>query len=92
MAAGSVYLYIDRVVTAITSLRNQFVVWPMRSDERLQEVETSFRELGFPGCIGLVDGCLMQLAFIPKEDPMIYYCRKKFYGVCLHCLCIPYYY
>jgi len=81
VAAGSVYLYIGRVITAISSLRNQCVSWPTQSNERLQEVKLSFHELGFSDCIGLVDGCLMQLAFIPKEDPMIYYCRKKFYGI-----------
>lgn len=81
VAAGSVYLYVDRVITAISTLRNQYVAWPRKSDERLHEVKSSFQEMGFPGCVGLIDGCLMELAFVPKEDPMIYYCRKKFYGV-----------
>lgn len=77
---GSVHNYVNNVTTALQSLRREFVKWPQ--GERRNEMKESFDEYGFPGCIGLLDGCLFRLVDAPSEYAMSYYTRKKFYRVC----------
>jgi hypothetical protein len=79
VSQGSVFLYIDRVITALRSLGRKRVCWP-EGDAR-DEIKAAYADTGFPGCLGAIDGSLIQLAFIPEENPIVYYCRKKFYGV-----------
>lgn len=79
MGAGSVYLYIGRVITALRSLGGRYVQWP-RGD-RLRETKELYCDLGFPNCIGSIDGSLLHLANTPEENSITYYTRKGFYGV-----------
>ena len=79
VAQGSVYEYIDRVIIAIRSHRRRFLHWP-RGDE-LEDIKDMFAEMGFPNCIGAIDGSLIKLTTIPLENSIVYYCRKKTYAV-----------
>jgi hypothetical protein len=79
VAAGSVYLYIDRVIIALKSLGKRFVQWP--TGEQLRTTKDAYRELGFPNCIGSIDGSLIHLATTPEENSITYYTCKGFYGV-----------
>lgn len=63
----------------LQSLGPKCMCWP-KGDVR-EEVKAAYADVGFPGCLGAIDGSLIRLAYIPEENPIIYYCRKKFYGV-----------
>lgn len=79
VSQGSVYLYIDRVITALQSLGSKCVRWP--DGDTREDVKMAYADVGFPGCLGAIDGSLIRLATVPEENPIVYYCRKKFYGV-----------
>jgi hypothetical protein len=81
ISEGAVYLYCERVQRALRRLRERFLHWP--SEERRNILKDEMAERGFDGCIGICDGSLFRLAEIPLEDGQAYYCRKKFYGVCI---------
>lgn len=84
VAAGTVFLYVDRVTRAIQSHRGHFV--RMGDNTRRNEVCAAFNELGFEHAMGAADGSLIRLSQVPVKDGMYYYCRKKFYAVRKSCL------
>ena len=79
VSMGSYFNYIDRVTLAIHQLRSDYVQWPQ--DERQQKIWQEFGGKGFPGAIGVADGCMMRLAEAPQRDMIAYYTRKKCYRV-----------
>jgi hypothetical protein len=79
IGAGTVFLYVDRVIEALRSLAHIFVQWPNRA--RQKEIRGTFSKFGFPGAIGAIDGSLIQLADKPPKDAIYYYTRKKYYAV-----------
>ena len=89
VGAGSVYLYVNRVIIALKSLGPRYIQWP--TGEHLEEMKGAYHDLGFPNCIGSIDGSLIHLANTPEENPIVYYTRKGFYGVswlsCLNTVC-----
>lgn len=79
VGAGTVFLYTNRVIIALSNLQDRFVIWP--TGDYRNEVRNAFAAAGFDGCIGSIDGTLMRLEEAPSEHTISYYCRKKFYGV-----------
>ena len=79
ISAGSVFGYVARVVKALRQLRTQAVKWP--TGERLEDIKTAFRDMGFSEAIGAIDGSLIRFVNPPAKHGIYYYCRKKFYGV-----------
>ena len=59
MSEGSVYNYSRRVAQAFRDIRDDHLSWP--GPERHAFLKTEMAEYGFPGCIGIVDGSLIQL-------------------------------
>lgn len=51
------------------------IKWP--SGEYRQQVENGFNETGFPGTIGVVDGCYIKIP-LPQKNDLAYICRKNF--------------
>ncbi|KAL3683613.1 hypothetical protein R1sor_001635 [Riccia sorocarpa] len=60
--------YTNRVMIAIQSYMKHEIRWPDSEDR--QRSSQFFANLGFPGCIALIDGTLVKLSQWPKEDGM----------------------
>ncbi|KAG0337868.1 hypothetical protein BG005_003924, partial [Podila minutissima] len=74
LSAGTIVKCTERVVTAIMSVRHEWIRWP---DERRREEISEVMSLeGFPGCIGFVDGTTIPLSQKPALDGETYYDRK----------------
>ena len=72
---GSVFLYIDQVITALRLLGPKRVCWP-KGDVR-EEVKTAYADVGFPGCLSVIDRSLIWLAYIPEENPIVYFAERS---------------
>ena len=79
MAEGTVYLYAKRVCHALHKIHRQHNFWPGPASR--QFLKQAMGEFGFPGCIGIVDGTLIQLMDKPAKEGWAYYCQKGFYAV-----------
>ena len=82
---GTFFDYRRRCVTAIIDcLYKKTVVWP-DENERKEIAKRMHEGFGFPGCVGVVDGTLFNLAFCPQtEDFSDYHGRKgKFTMTCM---------
>lgn len=79
-AEGTVYLYCKRVCQAILNLRDRYLSWP--NQERRESLKLIMEDMGFPGCIGILDATLIPLMDRPKKNGWAYFCRKKYYAVC----------
>ena len=78
---GTHYLFNDRVVEAICSLRKSVVCWP-DEEERKEIADRMLRKYGFPHCVGMGDGTLFPLAFAPSTaDAPDYSGRKHRYSL-----------
>ncbi|KAL2642651.1 hypothetical protein R1flu_010238 [Riccia fluitans] len=56
---GTIVNYTKRVLVAIEDRLAGELKWP-REDER-RKIFEAFEEKGFPGCVGLIDGTLVQI-------------------------------
>jgi hypothetical protein len=79
MSEGSVYNHCKRVVRAFRCLRGKFLHWP--NEVERDKLKTHYYDKGFPGAIGAMDGTYIPLVDKLREDPMSYWCRKKFWAV-----------
>ncbi|KNF06054.1 hypothetical protein PSTG_00569 [Puccinia striiformis f. sp. tritici PST-78] len=79
IAEGTVELYTDRCLMAILGLKSDLLCWPDSNAHR--EVSEGFGEVGFDGCVGLIDGTLVVLSTCPGKDGADYYNRKGSYGI-----------
>ncbi|OAV87838.1 hypothetical protein PTTG_03314 [Puccinia triticina 1-1 BBBD Race 1] len=79
LAEGTVELYTDRCIMAILRLQNQLLNWP--NEEKRKSLKDQYCDLGFDGCIGLIDGTLVVLHECPQKDGYDYYSRKGFYAI-----------
>jgi len=61
MAEGIVYLHVKRVCCALCNIHMQHIFWP--GPARKQFLKQAMGEIGFPGCIGIVDGTLIWLCY-----------------------------
>ena len=85
LGEGTVELYTNRCIMAIVDLKERYVNWPTK-EERL-EIEAEFDEVGFGGCVGVIDGTLMILQNRPEKDGSDYYNRKGSYGISALLIC-----
>lgn len=76
---GTVFLYCRRVTRALRELGESqgLVQWGNR---RVTEAWVRERT-GLKGCIGMLDGTLIQLTTAPQGSFSIFFCRKKFFAV-----------
>lgn len=81
IAEGTVYGYIKRIVRAFRNIRDNHLAWPGVS--RREFLSKEMGASGFPGCIGIGDGTYIRLVDKPWIDGWSYWCRKKFYAVCM---------
>lgn len=79
MSEGSVYNYCTRVAQAFRDIRHEHLSWP--GPQRRTFLKSEMAEYGFLGCIGIVDGTLIELMQKPRRHGEVYFCRKKYYAV-----------
>jgi hypothetical protein len=85
-------MYCDRVSKALQRLKRGYLVWPGRQPRRI--IKLAFGAKGFPGCIGVLDGSLIQLSNKPQVLGELYWCQKKMYVVSdsqhiqVYCVCL----
>jgi len=80
IGSGSAFDYITRTTRAVISLYEDIVHWPTGDERKLtsQRIQAS---VGFPNCVGLVDGTLLPLAFKPTLNGEDYFTRKGGYAL-----------
>ena len=64
---GSIVKYLDRVVTAILSLHNDYIYWP-NEEVRLQIKSRIRSKFGIPGAVGIIVGMPVILSQRPSID------------------------
>jgi hypothetical protein len=83
ISSGSVHNYVDRFITAVLSLQDQYLHWPEpHSDEYKRVVQMHLVGYGFPDCLGFVDGT--QIPIWRKPDGAKggnYFNHKKVYAI-----------
>ncbi|KAL3690179.1 hypothetical protein R1sor_016488 [Riccia sorocarpa] len=72
-------------MTALESIMRHEIAWPDRQERAVNSAH--FAGLGFPGCIGLVDGTLVKLSQRPRDDGETYF-DKKMPGSCHDLTCL----
>ncbi|KAI9237429.1 MAG: hypothetical protein BYD32DRAFT_487292 [Podila humilis] len=75
LATGTINKYTERVITALMSVKHEWIQWPDKL--RRQEISDVLSLEGFPGCIGFVDGTTIPLAQKPALNGETYFDRKK---------------
>ncbi|KAL3683053.1 hypothetical protein R1sor_001075 [Riccia sorocarpa] len=71
--------YTNRVMTALEFAMGHEIAWPDRQERAVNSAH--FAGLGFPGCIGLVDGTLVKLSQRPHDDGETCSDRKSNYSI-----------
>ncbi|CAG8510430.1 2254_t:CDS:1 [Dentiscutata heterogama] len=81
IAEGTVHLFMDRVVTAIRSLKSQYVQWP--SGDHKKEIHNEFEQMqGFPLVIGAIDSSHIPVFQAPNRlNKDVYFSRKHKYEI-----------
>lgn len=84
---SSLHRIIKRVAIFLSNLSPQIITWP--NDNEKREIEQHFREKGFPGVIGAIDGSHIKIDK-PENDAESYMNRKGFYSiqVFVQCRCL----
>ncbi|VEN62190.1 unnamed protein product [Callosobruchus maculatus] len=68
----------------LSNLSPSIIKWPDQAGKNI--IEQNFREKGFPGIIGAIDGCHIKIDK-PSNDPDSYINRKGFYSIQMHAVC-----
>lgn len=66
-----------RCVEAILSLRDEYIVWP-NENERKEISKRILKKYQIPNSVGIIDGTLLQLAFMPEADDKADYSGRKY--------------
>ncbi|KAL3676189.1 hypothetical protein R1sor_026137 [Riccia sorocarpa] len=77
--------YTNRVMMALESCMGHEIARPDRQERAA--ISTHFEALGFPGCIGLVDGTLVKLSQRPRDDGETYFDCKSNYSLNVQVIC-----
>lgn len=74
------------IVTIVSGLLPNYVTWPDR--RRYHEAEIIFRRRshGFPGVVGVIDGCHIPIK-APAGNPIDFYNRNKIHSIILQGVC-----
>ncbi|KAL3685319.1 hypothetical protein R1sor_003341 [Riccia sorocarpa] len=82
---GSMVNYTNRVMIALESCMGHEIAWPDRQGRA--SIAEHFAALGFPGCVGLVDGTLVKLSQRPRDDGETYFDQKSNYSLNVQVIC-----
>jgi hypothetical protein len=82
---GTVELYTNRCIMAILRIKPQLLKWP-RTEERADRGK-EYTNVGFDGCVGVIDGSLIPLSDCPSKHGPDYYSRKGFYCISTLIVC-----
>ncbi|POW15320.1 hypothetical protein PSTT_02183 [Puccinia striiformis] len=82
---GTVELYTDRCIMAILRFKNQVLKWPTAIERGKMAEE--YGEVGFKGCVGVIDGSLIPLSDSPSLNSADFYSRKGFYCISTLIVC-----
>ncbi|KAL3688784.1 hypothetical protein R1sor_015093 [Riccia sorocarpa] len=72
-------------MTAIEDVLSSELKWS--SPRERHQISRMFAEKGFPGCVGLIDGTLIELLQRPRFDGETYYDRKANYSINAQIVC-----
>ncbi|KAJ8927446.1 hypothetical protein NQ314_020116 [Rhamnusium bicolor] len=81
---SSLFRVIQRVSYFLSNLSPQIIKWPTLEEKN--EIESHFRQNGFPGVLGVIDGTHIKIDK-PSDDPDSYINRKGFYSIQVQLLC-----
>jgi hypothetical protein len=82
---GTVVKVSQRVIQAINSLSDKFIVCP--ASDRRCEISDVMKHKGFKGCVGFVDRTTIPLYQRPCRDGEVYWDRKKRYSINCQVIC-----
>lgn len=72
------FYVLRRLIHFLSGISASVIKWP--SDLEKNEIERHFREKGFPGVIGAIDGTHIKINK-PEADPDSYLNRKHFHSI-----------
>ncbi|KAL3693772.1 hypothetical protein R1sor_007423 [Riccia sorocarpa] len=82
---GSLVNFTRRVLIAIEDTLRRELQWP--TPQERQRISEAFTEKRFLGCVGLIDGTLVELVQMPHFDGETYYDRKANYSLNVQIVC-----
>ena len=82
---GTIEIYTDRCLAEIWGLKKQLLTWP--NTEAREQIQQEFKDVGFDGCVGVIDGTQIILQGLPTTDGADYYNRKGSYAVSTLLIC-----
>ncbi|KAK5648096.1 hypothetical protein RI129_002988 [Pyrocoelia pectoralis] len=74
------------IVTIVASLLPNYITWPDKGRCHDEEVVFRRRSHGFPGVVGAIDGCHIQIK-APTGNPIDFYNRNKVHSIILQGVC-----
>jgi hypothetical protein len=75
---SSLYRIIRRFIYFLSNCSPQVIKWPTQIEKN--QIEEHFRQNGFPGVIGTIDGSHLKIDK-PSDDPESYMNRKGYYSI-----------
>lgn len=75
---SSLHRIINRLTTFFSSVAGLVIQWP--NEDEKQPIEAVYRERGFAGVVGIIDGTHIRIDK-PTEDPDSYLNRKHFSSI-----------
>lgn len=85
VAEGTVVKCTNRVIQSLYSLKS-YLQWYTPSEKRIMKRRIE-KEMGFPDCVGFLDGSIMVFDIRPVKDYTYYFNRKCDYGVNIQIVC-----
>lgn len=86
VSKSTVFSCIRRVGQVMMDIAPQFISWPGPARAVAIIEEFNKGQSGFPGVIGAIDGCHIEIV-APKKDHASFINRKGFHSVCLQAIC-----
>lgn len=77
--SGSLTNFTKCCFRALNTTLKDSIKWPNAMEHH--QIHMEFSKLGFPNCVGLIDGTLLLLSQRPKVSGECYYDRKSRYSV-----------
>lgn len=88
VSAGTVHFIFLQICTAINLIHTKYIKWPnLNACEEI--VESTYNRSNFPGVIGAIDGCHIEIKQPSTQNAYDYYNKKQFYSIILQGVCDP---
>ncbi|KAJ8911891.1 hypothetical protein NQ315_012305 [Exocentrus adspersus] len=84
ISISSLFRIIKRLTEYVSNLAPQTIYWPTAQERNV--IERDFRQNGFPGVIGAIDGSHIKID-IPAVDPDSYLNRKGYHSIQMQVVC-----